>query len=270
MPPLAKDSTSTVGAQKTPFNSDLQQVVLRFQGVHAGYGKKEILRDLSFELRSDEILAILGPNGAGKSTVLKAAMGLLSIAQGTIHLLGKDVKSVGTHSLPRSGMSYLMQGGEVFPSLSVQENLEFAALLLAATKREAGIEEVLQFFPALRNRMNIRAGLLSGGQRQALAMAMVIVQRPQVLLLDEPSAGLSPKAAQEMLEKVVQINQSRETAIILVEQRAREALAVAHRALLLKEGRLAGESTNPKNWLEGKTLDRIFLGDLEASKEIDA
>jgi len=253
-------STAVDKGQVTGAQTQEGKIGLRLNGIRAGYGKKEILRGLSLTVKQGEIVALIGPNGAGKSTLLKVAMGLLPPWEGMVWLDGWDITHLPVHERVRDGLSYLMQGGESFPSLTVKENLEMGALIVPPAERAAAIESALELFPALRENLNRRAGLLSGGQRQALTLAMVLAQRPQVLLLDEPSAGLAPKLAQDILNKVRELNQRLGIMVLLVEQRVREALEVAHRAVALAEGTIALETEHPAELFQSGQLEPLFLG----------
>ncbi len=234
--------------------------VLRLENIHAGYGKKQILRGVSLRVHEGEIVALIGANGAGKSTLLKVAMGLLPPWEGSVWFNGQDIMRLPVHARAPLGLAYLMQGGQIFPSLTVGENLEVGALTVPPTERREAIEHALELFPALCEKRHRRAGLLSGGQRQALALAMVLCQRPKLLLLDEPSAGLAPKLAQEILHTVQELNQRERITVLLVEQRVREALEIAHRAVALVNGTLAEETTEPTAWLTDGALDVYFFG----------
>jgi len=235
--------------------------VLRVEDLHAGYGGKEVLRGVSLTLRAGEIVALIGPNGAGKSTLLKVIAGLVPPTRGSVWLGGREVTAWPPHRRVRHGLAYFLQGGEVFPSLTIRENLEVGAWTLPKSERQKAMESVLALFPVLRENWHCRAGLLSGGQRQALALGMVLLKRPKVLLLDEPSAGLAPKLAQEILSKVRELNGHWGVTVLLVEQRVREALTLAHRAIVLANGHIALETDHPLELLNYGRLERLFLGD---------
>ena len=179
-------------------------IVLALNKVHAGYGKKEILHGVSLQVTAGEFISIIGVNGAGKSTLLKVVAGLIRQSEGDVILGGQDISRKPIHARVRDGLSYFMQGGQVFPSLTVKENLGLAAQSRKVAEREQVFADSLHHFPALCEKYNQRAGLLSGGQRQALAFCMVLALGPKVLLLDEPTAGLSPALAKSILERVYQ------------------------------------------------------------------
>jgi branched-chain amino acid transport system ATP-binding protein len=214
---------------------------------------------LTLVVRAHELLALIGPNGAGKSTLFKVAMGLLRPQQGMVTLDGQDLTQLTIRARVGRGLAYLIQGGEVFPSLTVRENLELSALSLPPADRRVAQEVVLDQFPALRRQESVRSGLLSGGQRQVLAVGMVLVKRPRVLLLDEPSAGLSPDLVGEVLKIVQSTNREWGTTVVLVEQNLRGALTVAHRAVVLVDGQVVQELGDPAAWLIEGRLERLLL-----------
>ena len=233
---------------------------LQFLEVCGGYGRQLILQQLSLSLGKGDILVLIGPNGSGKSTLLKTASGLLRPSAGSIHLAGAEITRWGVHERVRGGLSYLMQGGPVFPSLTVRENLEMGSMIPSHGRTAAHLEDVLETLPGLKPNLNRRAGLLSGGQRQALALGMVLAHTPQVLLLDEPTAGLSPDRAAEFMHTILDLNQTRGISVLLVEQRVREALRVARSAAVLVSGAVAAVTESPIEWLEEGALDRYFFG----------
>lgn len=232
---------------------------LRIENIHAAYSKKEVLRGVSLSVKQGEIVALIGPNGAGKSTLLKVIAGFLKPLQGNLWLDSKEITSLAAHERVGQGIAYFMQGGKVFPNLTVAENLEMGLATLSSQSKKDGISAVLEIFSNLKNLLSRRAGLLSGGERQALALAMVLVRRPHLLLADEPSVGLSPKLVHTMLEKIQELNKSWNTTILLVEQNIREALSVAQRAMALVNGELALETERPDEWLTNGQLEQLFL-----------
>jgi urea transport system ATP-binding protein len=227
--------------------------------VRAGYGKKEILRGVTLAANKGELVAIIGPNGAGKSTLLKVIAGFLRPTAGTVLLNGRDITRLAPHERVRAGIGYFMQGGRAFPSLTVRENLSMAGDDNGSGK--GNLEQVMEVFPKLKEISGRRAGLLSGGERQALALVMTLVRRPTVLLLDEPSAGLSPRLAQEMLDKIRDISQSWNLTALMVEQNIREAIGLCSRVVCLTEGQMAKDSGKPRELLVGHALEDLFLGD---------
>jgi len=231
--------------------------LLSVQGVSAGYEQMEILHDVSIEIRPGEIVTLIGPNGAGKSTLMKTVFGLLRPRRGSIRLNGDDITGLAPSLLVRRGLSYVPQVDNVFPSLTVDENLEMGAVVRTDDIR-ARLEEVLALFPGLRPKRRLKAGGLSGGERQMVAMCRALMLDPTLLLLDEPSAGLSPLLVDSVFEKIESINRSG-VAILLVEQSAREALRRSHRGYVLAGGQVRLEGAGPA-LLENPEVGRLYLG----------
>jgi ABC-type branched-subunit amino acid transport system ATPase component len=231
---------------------------LAAEGVTSGYGEVAIIRDVSIQVAQDEIVTIIGPNGAGKSTLLKALFGLLPPWQGRVSLAGKEVTGLPPERLVRQGIGFVPQTDNVFSSLTIRENLA-----MGGTNRDSGVNEridwVLDLFPVLAERPRERAGRLSGGQRQTLALARALMLEPKVLLLDEPSASLSPKMVETVFANVVEINR-RGTAVLMVEQSARQALAISDRGYVLANGenRLEGPA---RELLASDDVRRLYLGE---------
>ena len=231
--------------------------MLTVEGVSAGYEQMEILHDVSIEVRPSEIVTLIGPNGAGKSTLMKTVFGLLRPRRGTIRLEGKDITGLAPSALVRRGLSYVPQVDNVFPSLTVEENLEMGAVV-RTDDVQPRLEEVLALFPNLRAKRRLKAGGLSGGERQMVAMGRALMLDPRLLLLDEPSAGLSPVLVDTVFEKIELINRGG-VAILLVEQSAREALRRSHRGYLLAGGQVRLEGPGPA-LLENPDVARLYLG----------
>ncbi len=231
--------------------------VLQAQDVFAGYGEVEILHGVSLAVGEGEVVAIIGPNGAGKSTLLKAIFGLISVHSGSVQLMGQDVTNSAPDRIVRSGMSYVPQTENVFPSLTINENLEMGAFVRRDGLRDR-LERVYDLFPDIASRRGERAGRLSGGERQMLALARALMLDPKVLLLDEPSASLSPKMVDSIFDKCGDINRGG-TAILLVEQNAKEALGFSSRAYVLAvgENRFEGES---QSILDNEEVGKLYLG----------
>lgn len=233
---------------------------LGLRHIDAAYHKKVVLRDISLDAGPDEIVALIGPNGAGKSTVLKVAAGVLAPQNGRVLLEGHDITALPPHERVDHGLAYCIQGGRVFPSLTMRENLAMGGEVLPPDERAEGIDAVLEVFPILKDLLDRRAGVLSGGERQALALGMVLVRRPQVLLLDEPSAGLAPRLVRDLLDTVRVLNEEWDLSIVLVEQNVRAALRISHRAVALEDGTVARKTEKPNAWLDGKEMESLFLG----------
>ena len=231
--------------------------VLEASELVSGYGEVEILHGVSLRLDKGEIVAIIGPNGAGKSTFMKAVFGLLKVKSGTVRLEGEDVTGTPPDRIVCKGMCYVPQSENVFPSLSIQENLEMGAF----TRRDGfrhRLDEIYGLFPDLAQRPQLRAGKLSGGQRQMLAVARALMLDPRVLLLDEPTASLAPKMVEDIFATIRSINQTG-VAILIVEQNAKEALSICHRAYVLASGYNRLEGTGPE-LLASEEVGKLYLG----------
>ena len=231
--------------------------ILQASDLVAGYEEVEILHGVSVSVEPEEIVAIIGPNGAGKSTLLKTIFGLLPARQGRIVFQGEEITNQPPDRIVGKGISYVPQTDNVFPSLSINENLEMGAYIRQDNVSER-LEHVYGLFPDLASRRRDNAGKLSGGQRQMLALARALMLDPKVLLLDEPSASLSPKMVGSLFEKIREINQGG-TAILLVEQNAREALSFSSRGYVLATGenRLEGEASG---LLSNEEVAKLYLG----------
>jgi branched-chain amino acid transport system ATP-binding protein len=232
--------------------------ILEINEVHCGYGQKEIVRGISVSIGTNEVIAILGANGAGKSTLLKAVVGLVDCSHGEVLLSRTRMRSLRPDARVRLGLSYLPQKSAVFRSLTVRENLEMALSPVPKVEWAQRISETLEWHPELLGLLGARAGVLSGGQRQLLGVAMALVRRPSVVLLDEPSSGLAPVLATQILQRTVQHAKSSGAAVIIVEQR-REVLSYAGRAVLLREGRIRAETFQPSEWMMPGILERLML-----------
>ncbi len=204
------------------------------------YGEVPVLRAVSLDVAAGEVLALLGRNGAGKTTTLRAIMGLVRPRAGSVRLDGAELTRLRPHRIPGQGIAYVPQGRRLFPSLTVAENLRMGLLVRGGGGET--LEEVLELFPVLRERLRQRAGTLSGGEQQMLATARALCARPRILLLDEPTEGLMPALVQRLLETVRALR-SRGVGILLVEQRIEAALEVADRVVLLETGRVRHEAT---------------------------
>ena len=217
--------------------------VLSTAALVAGYERDlPIVRGVDFKVAEGELVLILGPNGAGKSTFVKAIAGLVPIHSGTAALGEIDITGVPAHEKIRHGLAFVPQTENIFATLSIHDNLLLAADILPKEKRGERIAALYAMFPDLAERPSRRAGALSGGQRQMLAVARALIVEPRVLILDEPSAGLSPKIVTEVFSRLKEIN-AKGVTIVLVEQNVKAALAIADRAVILVEGRVAHEGT---------------------------
>jgi branched-chain amino acid transport system ATP-binding protein len=232
--------------------------LLEVSALEAGYDDALILRGVDLAADAEQIVAIVGPNGAGKSTLLKAVYGLVRARAGSVRFDGEDVTGVRADRLTRRGMNLVPQVDNVFPTLTIAENLHVGALVLPRAERQAEIVRVLELFPLLAERHRQRAGSLSGGQRKLVALARALVARPRLLLLDEPSAGLSPVAIDLVFEKLVEIR-SLGIAIVIVEQNARRALALADIGYVLDTGRNAYSGPG-RTLLDDPRVVDLYLG----------
>ena len=233
--------------------------LLKVDSVSAGYGDSEILHGVSMEVREGEIVSIIGPNGAGKSTLMKTIFGLLHPRQGAIHLRDKDISHHSPYQIVGLGMCYVPQVANVFTELTVEENLEMGAFLLKNANMDGRKERVYELFPRLKERRRQRAGKMSGGERQMVAMGSALMLDPTLVLMDEPSAGLSPKMVELIFERIEHINKSGGPAILIVEQNAQLSLQMAHRGYVLAAGENRFEGTG-QDLLNDPEVGRLYLG----------
>ncbi|WP_254925946.1 ABC transporter ATP-binding protein [Bordetella genomosp. 11] len=233
--------------------------LLSVRGLDAGYGKIGILHGIDLDVAAGEIVAILGPNGAGKSTLMRAISGLLTPAAGSIAFGGVDLSRATPREAARAGLVHVIEGHRVFTQQSVIDNLMLAGYDAPRAERKARVEEALAFFPEIAAKRHDRAGALSGGQQQMLVVAQGLVKRPRLLILDEPSAGLSPVLVDRVLTVAGQLRE-RGTAIVLVEQLVEKALALADRVYALAQGRIAMQAGTREPDLAAR-LERAYFGD---------
>ncbi len=231
--------------------------VLEARNLTSGYGETDILHDVSIKLDEEEIVSIIGPNGAGKSTLLKTIFGILRPSRGVVQLQGEEITGLSPDKIVRRGMSYVPQVDNVFPSLTIQENLEMGAFVRTDDYRDR-LQEMYDLLPLLKDRRHQKVGSLSGGQRQMVAMGRALMLDPKVLLLDEPSASLAPLLVGMIFEKIGDINKTG-VAIIVVEQNARETLKISNRGYVLAMGRKVFEDTG-KAILENEEVGKLYLG----------
>ncbi|PSP54441.1 ABC transporter ATP-binding protein [Halobacteriales archaeon QS_1_67_19] len=231
--------------------------LLEARDIVSGYGDAQILHGVSMDVHDDEIVCIIGPNGAGKSTFMKAVFGLIDCWEGTVTFDGAAITELRPDEITREGMCYVPQTENVFPNLTVRENLEMGAYILDEVP-EAALQEVFERFPILEERQNQKAGTMSGGQQQMLAMGRGLMVDPDLMLVDEPSAGLAPDLVDEVFEKIIEINESG-TAILMVEQNARKALRNSDRGYVLEMGENRFEDTGDA-LLENEEVIDLYLG----------
>ncbi len=231
--------------------------ILAVEKITAGYSELDILYDVNLQVKPGQIVSVIGPNGAGKSTLLKTVFGILKPRHGKITLKDEEISGLKPDKIAKRGISYVPQVDNVFPSLTVEENLEMGAFIRDDDYSQR-IEEIYGLFPVLGERKNQKAGQLSGGQRQMVAMGRALMLDPQVLLLDEPSAGLAPVLVSTIFEKIVEINASG-VSMIIVEQNAREALKMAHHGYVLAMGKNVLDDSGDA-LLNNKEIGRLYLG----------
>ena len=238
----------------------MNKTVIECNGIAAGYVKGlNILQGVDLIVNEKEIVSIIGPNGAGKSTLLKAIMGIINVSGGRFYINGNEKTNTPTHEIVREGVGYVPQVENVFPSLTIEENLEIGSWTLNSNIKES-ISKIFQDFPMLKERRKDKAGNLSGGQRQILALARALTTSPEILLLDEPSAGSSPVAIKEVFEIIKNIN-SKGVAILLVEQNAKRALNFSDRGYVLDQGRNAYQGNGQELLNDPRVVD-LYLGKL--------
>ena len=232
--------------------------LLSVAGLQSGYGKIRVLHGIDFHVSAGEVVALLGPNGAGKTTMLRAVSGLLPVNAGHVRFGGRDMTNASPREAARAGLVHVIEGHRVFTQISVTDNLLLAGYDLARSERAARIEEALSFFPEIAEKRHQFGGALSGGQQQMLTVAQGLVRRPRLLMLDEPSAGLSPVLVDRVISVIRQLR-TQGTAVVLVEQLMEKALAVADRVCALVQGQVVlqaptGEANLPRR------LEHAYFG----------
>lgn len=236
-----------------------EELQLEAKNISVYYGQVRALEDVSFSVNSGEIVAMIGPNGAGKSTALKAVFGMVDLkAGGDIFFNGESIRGLRPDEHVIKGIALIPEGRRLFPSMTVIENLEMGAFSGNRGNIKTEIEHILEIFPLLKDKRRQKAGVLSTGEQQVLAMGRALMQKPKLLLADEPSLGLSPMYVDLIFEKLIEINKS-ETSILLVEQNARMALEISHRGYVFKNGNIFLEDTGRK-LLENEEVEKVFLG----------
>ncbi|MBN8960766.1 MAG: ABC transporter ATP-binding protein [Rhizobiales bacterium] len=234
--------------------------LMEVRNIETYYGPTMAIRGVSFDVSQGQIVTILGANGAGKTTILKTISGIMDPQKGSVSFEGRDIQRMDPDRVVRLGISLVPEGRELFPFLSVRENLQLGAYTRHDHKAVASdLERVFEYFPSLKMRASGPAGMLSGGEQQMVAIGRALMARPKVILLDEPSLGLSPKLVKEIFEIIVRINRDSGTTIVLVEQNANVALQVAHFGYILEMGRIVMADTGPA-LLEKDDVREFYLG----------
>jgi branched-chain amino acid transport system ATP-binding protein len=233
--------------------------MLELEKVSSGYGKVQILWDVSFHIKEKEIVSIIGPNGAGKTTLVKTIMGLLPDKSGIIQFKGEPIQKLPPYEIVKKGLVMIPEGREIFPRMTVEENLQLGAYTVkdkSAVKDSK--EKVYQIFPVLKKKQEAQAQTLSGGEQQMLVICRSLMSNPQLLILDEPSLGLAPIIVEKVLDTVAKINEDGVT-ILLVEQNIRDSLGVADRAYVLEEGKIILEGEG-RELLTNSHIKEVYLG----------
>jgi branched-chain amino acid transport system ATP-binding protein len=233
--------------------------LLKVDAISAGYGKLQILNDVSLEAEKGKVTVVVGPNGSGKSTLLKTVAGLTTIYKGTVSLDGEAISRLEPHEIARKGIAFLPQTESTFAQLTVRENIRMAAYTVRASDIRERLGTALDMFPQISKYMGTKVQSLSGGERQMVAMAMAMMRKPTVMMFDEPTANLSPKLALQVLRTVESFAKERGITVVLVEQNARRALEIGDRAYLLVSGRNAFTGA-ASELLSHKELAQMYLG----------
>ena len=234
--------------------------MLKLENLHVSYGDIQVLWGVSLEVPENSIVALLGSNGAGKSTTLKAALGMMRPSEGRVFFRGQDITKKSTHSIVSSGLFMVPEWRGTFSTLSVLENLELGAFSSRARPlKDETLERVFDIFPILKDRQSQRAGTLSGGERQMLAIGRALMARPEMLILDEPSLGLAPLIVSNIFEVIQQINEEEGVTVLVVEQNVHMALKVASYAYILENGSIVGQGTS-ETLLNDQQIQEAYLG----------
>ncbi|RLG95671.1 ABC transporter ATP-binding protein [Candidatus Bathyarchaeota archaeon] len=235
--------------------------MLELKNVNSGYGRHQVLFDISMRMEKENITVIIGPNGAGKTTLFRTIMGLTSIYSGKILFDGDDITNMQTNSIVKLGISYVPQRENFFENLTVKENLTLGGYLLGREEREAQMKEVLELFPVLARKDYIsrKASMLSGGERRMLALAMGMMKKPKLMLLDEPTEGLMPKLAMEVYDKIRRIHEDARVQIVMTAEKARLSLELGDDAYILSNGQIR-EHKDAKEMLKDPDLEVKYFG----------
>jgi len=236
-----------------------KEILLQLNNITVEYGGVRALESVNVEIDEGEIVALIGPNGAGKSTILKTIFGLTPLRKGKVFWHGNQILPV-SYEMVKRGVAFVPQGRRVFGDLTIKENLEIGGFIIKdklLTKQR--IEKILEIFPDLKTKLKTKSRTLSGGQQQMLALARGLMTDPKVLLLDEPSLGLSPKIVKEVFAKIKEVNLQHKTAIMIVEHNVKSLLEIAHKGYILDKGKIVKQGP-ALGFLEGEVLEKIFTG----------
>ncbi|KGM14088.1 urea ABC transporter ATP-binding subunit UrtE [Cellulomonas bogoriensis] len=231
--------------------------MLQVSGLHAGYGRTAVVHGLDLEVPDGGVVAVMGHNGAGKTTLLRAVMGLIKVKVGAVHLDGHDLTAAPPHRRVRKGLAYVPQGQQAFGQLTARENLQLVVDASGQGARQRH-DEALDLFPALRELLGRKAGLLSGGQRQQLAIARALVTGPRLLILDEPTEGIQPSVVEEIEQAILTLSRDRGLAVLLVEQHVGFALAAAQHYYVMRSGRFSDQGSGGQSQ-EGRVREAMAL-----------
>lgn len=233
--------------------------MLKVENINVYYGVINAIKNVSFEVKQGEIVALIGANGAGKTSIMHAISGLIKTTSGKITFLDQEITKMPAHKIIAQGLAQVPEGRRIFSQLTVQDNLEMGAYLRTDNKVNDDLEKIYQRFPRLKERRDQLAGTLSGGEQQMLAMGRALMSKPKLLLLDEPSMGLSPILVSEIFSIIQEINKEDGVTVLLVEQNANKALSIASRAYVLETGRIS-VSGNAKDVSENPKVREAYLG----------
>lgn len=233
--------------------------MLKIEALETGYGKKQVLFGINLEAGQGKITAIIGPNGSGKSTVLKSIFGLIPVWNGSVTYEGKPVTNHGTRANVNDGIGFVPQGNRVFDEMTVLENLEIGGLYLPKDRFREELKKIWELFPQLQKRKKQNAGKLSGGEKQMLALGRALIMNPRLVLMDEPSLGLSPKLVTFMMGHIRKINREFGVTVLIVEQKVREVLDVCHHVYSIKLGKIAYSGSPETLKFDKQKLKELFL-----------